>query len=124
MASPVARLIEDELESGAHAQRPSFKYWDRGGMSTIGRSAAVAQAGPMELTGFPAWLAWTGIHLLFLVGFRNKAAALLRWVYSHFTCKRGARIIMGFPERHRDTGTRAAVTSSSAAASTNRPTLE
>ncbi len=95
MASHVARAIEDELDFGEHAVRRPFSYWDKGSMATIGRSAAVAQAGPMEMTGFPAWLAWLGIHLLFLVGFRNKVAVLVQWVYSYFAYKRGARIITG-----------------------------
>ena len=64
-------------------------------MATIGRSAAVARIGKLEVTGFPAWLAWLGIHLIFLVGFRNKLAVLLQWTYSYFTFKRGARIITG-----------------------------
>jgi NADH dehydrogenase len=96
MAQHVARIIEDELDLGAgKAPRPSFKYWDKGTMSTIGRSAAVAYAGPIHLHGFIAWLAWLFVHLIFLVGFRNKILVFLNWVYSYFTYKRGARIITG-----------------------------
>ena len=62
-------------------------------MATIGRSAAVAQAGPFKFTGFMAWVAWLFVHLLFLVGFRNKIAVLWQWTYSYLTYKRGARII-------------------------------
>src|ERR1041384_903130 len=77
----VARIIEDELgaSSPAHVQRAPFKYWDKGTMATIGRSAAVAMVGNFKLTGFPAWLAWLFIHLLFLIGFRNRLAVLLQW---------------------------------------------
>ena len=64
-------------------------------MATIGRSAAVAQMGRLEITGFAALLAWLGVHLVFLVGFRNKFSVLLQWTYSYFTYKRGARIITG-----------------------------
>jgi NADH dehydrogenase len=62
-------------------------------MATIGRSAAVAQAGQLKFTGFIAWVAWLFVHLMFLVGFRNRLAVLLQWAYSYFTYKRGARII-------------------------------
>jgi NADH dehydrogenase len=93
-ARHVARQIADELDSVPDPRSP-FAYWDKGTMATIGRSAAVAKVGPMEFTGFAAWLAWLGVHLIFLVGFRNKLAVLLQWAYSYFTYKRGARIIIG-----------------------------
>ncbi len=91
MAKHVARIIEDEL--AGQGTRPAFKYWDKGTMATIGRSAAVAQAGRFQFTGFIAWVAWLFVHLMFLVGFRNRLAVLLQWAYSYFTYKRGARII-------------------------------
>lgn len=98
MARHVARIIEDELTLGAgRAPRPPFKYWDRGTMATIGRSAAVAYSGPIKMHGFIAWLAWLFVHLIFLIGFRNKLAVFMQWVYSYFTYKRGARIITGWP---------------------------
>ena len=98
MANHVARIIEDELTIGAgRAPRPQFKYWDKGTMATIGRSAAVAYSGPIKMHGFIAWLAWLFVHLIFLVGFRNKLAVFMQWVYSYFTYKRGARIITGWP---------------------------
>ena len=62
-------------------------------MATIGRSAAVASFRGIELTGFIAWVAWLFIHLLFLAGFRNRAAVLLQWIYAYVAFKRGARII-------------------------------
>lgn len=95
MARHVAEIIRDEIASPGLGSRPRFKYWDKGTMATIGRSAAVAKVGDFEFSGFSAWLAWLGIHLLFLVGFRNKIAVLLQWAYSYFTYKRGARIITG-----------------------------
>jgi NADH dehydrogenase len=100
MANHVARMIEDELTLGAgRAPRPAFKYWDKGTMATIGRSAAVAYSGPIKMHGFIAWLAWLFVHLLFLVGFRNKLAVFMQWVYSYATYKRGARIITGWPPK-------------------------
>ncbi len=94
MARHVARIIEGELAPAAAARRP-FRYWDKGTMATIGRSAAVAQVGSLHLSGVVAWLAWLMIHLIFLVGFRNKIAVLFQWFYSYLTYKRGARIVVG-----------------------------
>jgi NADH dehydrogenase len=100
MAKHVAVIIEDELSLGAgRAPRRAFKYWDKGTMATIGRSAAVAYSGPIKMHGFIAWLAWLFVHLIFLVGFRNKLAVFMQWVYSYFTYKRGARLITGWPPR-------------------------
>jgi NADH dehydrogenase len=103
-AGHVARIIEDELASPApgHAPRPPFKYWDKGTMATIGRSAAVAFVGRLHLTGFIAWVAWLFVHLIFLIGFRNRLAVLLQWTYSYFTYKRGARIVTSLPEQERE----------------------
>ncbi len=95
MARHVARIIEGELASSGAAARPPFRYRDKGTMATIGRSAAVAQVGSLHLSGWVAWLAWLGIHLIFLVGFRNKIAVLFQWFYSYLTYKRGARIVVG-----------------------------
>ena len=97
MARHVARLIEDELEAPGHALRAPFRYWDKGTMATIGRSAAVFWTGPFRLSGFIAWVAWLFVHLIFLIGFRNKLAVLLQWAYSYFSYRRGARIITSLP---------------------------
>jgi len=93
----IARIIAAELEKGPAepAARPAFVYRDKGNMATIGRSAAVAQIGRMHFSGYPAWLAWLALHLVFLMGFRNKISVLVQWVYSYLTYKRGARIITG-----------------------------
>jgi NADH dehydrogenase len=96
-ARHVARQIEEELGGDPQPRRP-FDYWDKGSMATIGRSAAVAKMGSLELTGWVAWLAWLFVHLVFLVGFRNRLAVMLQWAYSYFTYRRGARIITG-PDR-------------------------
>jgi NADH dehydrogenase len=95
MARHVAGLLAEELRQPPHRppERPAFRYFDKGTMATIGRSAAVAKMGHLELTGFTAWLAWLGVHLVFLIGFRNRFAVLFQWAYSYFTYKRGARII-------------------------------
>jgi len=101
MAKHVARLIESELVPDGKTGRAPFRYRDKGSMATIGRSAAVAKVGRFEFSGFPAWLVWLGVHLIFLIGFRNKVAVLLQWAYSYLTYKRGARIITGLSDEIR-----------------------
>jgi NADH dehydrogenase len=64
-------------------------------MATIGRSRAVAMAMGMQMTGWPAWVAWLVIHLMFIVGFRNKVSVVLSWTYSWFTFNRSSRVIYG-----------------------------
>jgi NADH dehydrogenase len=93
----VARIIADELVQGPTppASRPAFRYRDKGNMATIGRSRAVAQIGPLHFGGWLAWVSWLALHLVFLMGFRNRASVFLHWVYSYFTYRRGARIITG-----------------------------
>jgi NADH dehydrogenase len=93
----VAEILKRELR-GEHfspAGRPAFAYYDKGNLATIGRSAAVADIKGRKLSGFPAWLAWLAVHLLFLIGFRNKFSVLIQWIYSYFMYRRGARIITG-----------------------------
>jgi NADH dehydrogenase len=98
MGKFVAKIIEDQIRFGATAQpRPAFSYWDKGTMATIGRSAAVAQVGKLKLSGMTAWLAWLFIHLIFLIGFRNRTSVLFQWTYSYFSYKRSARIITYLP---------------------------
>jgi NADH:ubiquinone reductase (H+-translocating) len=93
----VARLIAYEITVRRRdpAEREAFAYRDKGNMATIGRSKAIAQIGKVHLSGFPAWLAWLGVHLIFLIGLRNRIVVFMQWVYSYFTYRRGARIIMG-----------------------------
>ena len=89
----VGKIIASEVRGSP--KRQPFRYHDKGNMAAIGRSAAVAQIGKVHLSGFPAWTMWLGIHLVFLVGMRNRIAVFLQWIYAYFTYKRGARIIMG-----------------------------
>jgi NADH dehydrogenase len=97
MGTHAAKLVLREIagEGFAPAGREAFAYFDKGSLATIGRSAAVAHIRGMNLTGFPAWVAWLLVHLLFLVGFRNKVSVLIQWSYSYLTYKRGARVITG-----------------------------
>jgi NADH dehydrogenase len=88
----VAENIEQIINGGW--TRP-FEYNDKGTMATIGRCAAVADTGWMRFTGFPAWLAWLFIHLLFLVSFRSKIGVLFSWAYTYLVYGRKARLITG-----------------------------
>ncbi|MGO9169334.1 MAG: NAD(P)/FAD-dependent oxidoreductase, partial [Candidatus Sulfotelmatobacter sp.] len=96
----VAKLIRKEIErgetlSGQPARRDPFRYWDKGSLATIGRAAAVAQFGKIHISGFLAWLAWLFVHILFLIGFRNRMLVFIQWSWSYFTYERGARLITG-----------------------------
>lgn len=97
MAEHIVGVIEDDLRHGPTPpdKRPAFAYWDKGSMATIGRFRAVAHIGSFKFSGYFAWLAWLVVHLIFLVGFRNKFAVFSQWIYSYVRYKRGARLITG-----------------------------
>lgn len=95
MGDYVADIIKQEAELGKKSNRTPFVYFNKGNMATIGRSSAIAHIGPIKVSGFIAWLLWLGVHLIFLIGFRNKIAVLIQWFYSYVRYKRGARIITG-----------------------------
>jgi NADH dehydrogenase len=78
--------------------RRKFHYHDKGSLATIGRAAAVAQFGKFELSGYFAWLAWLFIHILFLIGFRNRIVVMINWAWAYLTYERGARLITGSNE--------------------------
>jgi NADH dehydrogenase len=96
--SPVA------MQQGRHAARNILKmidgekpkrfwYFDKGSMATIGRNKAVADLKFIHLSGVPAWLAWLFVHVIFLVGFRNRLAVLFQWAWAYFSFNKGARLI-------------------------------
>jgi NADH dehydrogenase len=70
-----------------------FRYRNRGNLATIGRAAAVADLGPLQFNGLPAWVAWLFVHLMYLVGFQNRVLVLVQWAFHYFTHNRGARLI-------------------------------
>jgi NADH dehydrogenase len=74
--------------------RKAFRYRDRGVLSTIGRKAAVARIGRVSLSGSVAWFAWVVVHILWLIGFRNRLAVMLEWIWAYFTFQHGARVIL------------------------------
>ena len=94
MGEYVARLISEKIRNPAFKPKP-FHYFDKGSMSTIGRSKAVAQTGSIKLSGFLAWMMWLFIHLLFLVRFENRILVLLQWAWNYVTRNRSARLITG-----------------------------
>jgi NADH:ubiquinone reductase (H+-translocating) len=97
----VAKLIGNEVEASprrigrAGEPRPPFHYWDKGSLATIGRAAAVAQFGKIHISGFIAWLSWLFVHILFLIGFRNRLLVFIQWAWSYVTYERSARLITG-----------------------------
>ena len=97
----VAKVIRKSVESGGasgdseSAPHRAFHYFDKGSLATIGRAAAIAQFGKIHISGFMAWLAWLFIHIMFLVGFRNRVLVMIQWAWSYFTYERGARLITG-----------------------------
>lgn len=104
MGAHVAALLKEEVRmektqfaDRKHELRPLFKYNDKGMMAIIGKNHAVVKAGRMKLQGFIAWLAWLFIHILFLIGFRNKLSVLIAWAYSYIVNNPEARIIVHPP---------------------------
>jgi NADH dehydrogenase len=85
-----AQNILDILE-GRPPQR--FWYFDKGSMATIGRNKAVADLRFVHLSGLPAWMAWLFVHIIFLVGFRNRLAVLFQWAWAYLSFDKGARLI-------------------------------
>jgi NADH dehydrogenase len=94
----VAENVERDL---AGTPRRPFRYRDRGSLTVIGRAQAIADFGRLRMSGFLAWLAWCFIHILFLIGFRNRALVLFEWAWAYFTDQRGARLITGPIDRPR-----------------------
>lgn len=92
----VARNVDSDL---AGRPREAFRYRDKGNLAVIGRASAVASFGRLRISGFLAWLAWCFVHILFLIGFRNRAIVLFEWAWSYLTDQRGARLITGPVDR-------------------------
>ncbi|HKZ29302.1 MAG TPA: NAD(P)/FAD-dependent oxidoreductase [Acidimicrobiia bacterium] len=94
-AIQMGRHAADSITRAVRAEpTQSFRYVDRGTMATLGRSSAIAVIKGIRLWGLPAWLAWLFIHILFLIGFRNRAVVLFEWARSYLTYSRSARLIL------------------------------
>lgn len=74
-------------------ERPAFKYTDKGSMATIGRAKAVADIKGLKFSGFFAWILWSTVHILLLIGFRNRLNVFVEWVWNYLTKKRGVQLI-------------------------------
>ena len=90
----VADLIVRRLQG---KQPAPFVYKDRGSMATIGRAAAIADLGWLRLSGYPAWLVWLFIHLIYLIAFENRVMVVFQWTWSYCTHGKSARLITGEP---------------------------
>lgn len=104
--APIPAVAPAAMQQGKHAARNilrmiageeslPFHYHHKGSLATIGRSCAVAQLGKWKLSGMVAWLAWLFIHVMFLIGFRNRLLVLTQWAWSFISYDRGARLITG-----------------------------
>lgn len=103
---PVPGVAPAAIQEAGHAagnillslqkkQRVPFHYVDKGSLATIGRAAGVAEIGSVKLSGWIAWVAWLFVHIIFLIGFRNRFVVLFSWAWSYVTYDRGARLITG-----------------------------
>ncbi len=88
-AKYVATAIKSELDGADPTQREPFQYFDKGSMATVSRFSAVAKIGPLEFSGFIAWLAWLVLHLVYLVGFKNQVTTLVSWAVTFLSNRRG-----------------------------------
>jgi len=102
MGKHVADILKLRLQGKPEDGLKPFAYVNKGDMATIGRSAAVANIRGWKTNGFVAWMLWLFIHLLFLVGFRNRAVVLMNWIHAYLTFDRGSRIIIGDNEKADD----------------------
>lgn len=104
--APLPGVAQVAKQQGVHAARnvlrairaeplQPFRYRDYGNMATIGRGSAVADIGPLKMSGFVAWLIWLFIHIFSLIGFRNRLAVLTEWAWAYVTMQRRVRLITG-----------------------------
>ena len=103
---PLPGVAQVAIQMGQHAAKNilravdgqplrEFRYKDLGNMATIGRNSAIADFGSFTLTGYPAWLAWLFVHLMNLIGFRNRVVVLVQWAWAYFSYQRAIRLITG-----------------------------
>jgi NADH dehydrogenase len=86
----VAKILKTKCPK---EKRLPFAYFDKGNMATIGKAKAIAMVGKLQLSGFVAWLMWAFVHILFLIGFRNRLSVILEWGAALLTGQRGVRLI-------------------------------
>ncbi|MCC6770776.1 MAG: NAD(P)/FAD-dependent oxidoreductase [Gemmatimonadaceae bacterium] len=83
------------LRTVRRQERAPFRYFNKGDLATIGRYRAIADFGTVDFTGVPAWLLWLFVHIMYLVGFRNRVTVLIQWAWAYFAYQRGSRLIVG-----------------------------
>jgi NADH dehydrogenase len=102
--TPVPGVAQGAIQGGRTAarnirrtlrgqRRRAFRYLDKGNLATIGRHRAIADFGWLRVAGPAAWWFWLFLHIMYLVGFRNRLSVLVQWAYSYFTYQRGVRLI-------------------------------
>lgn len=108
--APLPQVAQPAIQGGRHVAaqilrrlegRPTqpFRYRDKGSMATIGRNQAVVElANGRRFHGLVGWVLWLGLHLVYLLGFRNRANVLVNWAWNYLTYDRGARIIVEHPD--------------------------
>lgn len=93
----VGNLIKHKLAGGS--KRDAFHYWDKGSMATVGRNAAVMQAGWVQVSGRIAWFGWLFVHIIYLIQFSNRVLVMFQWFWNYVTRNRAARLITGEDRR-------------------------
>ncbi|HPI39739.1 MAG TPA: NAD(P)/FAD-dependent oxidoreductase [Pseudobdellovibrionaceae bacterium] len=94
VATQQGRFIQKVLRADINDEvRPSFKYFDKGQMATIGRSKAIIEIGGLRMHGLFAWIAWLVVHIFYLIGFKNRMIVMIHWLWAYATYGRGARLI-------------------------------
>ncbi len=94
-AMQMGRYVADRIRG--RTTKP-FRYRNKGNLATIGRSAGVADFGWLRFSGLPAWAAWLGIHIFFLIGFQNRILVMIQWTWNYLTRNRSARLIVHYDE--------------------------
>ena len=90
----LAKIIKNKT---LKQDRKPFKYYDKGMMATVGRYKAIGKIGNIEISGFIAWLFWSAIHILYLIGYRSKILVVIEWIFSYLFNKKGTRLIYREP---------------------------
>jgi NADH:ubiquinone reductase (H+-translocating) len=93
----VAKIMRKRIPKES---RPPFHYFDKGSLATVGKGKAIAWIGKLQLTGLLAWLMWCFVHIVYLIGFRNRLSVMLEWFVFYLTGQRGARLIYSSVEKH------------------------
>ena len=90
----LAKIIKNKI---LKQDRKPFRYYDKGMMATVGRYKAIGKIGKIEVSGFIAWLFWSAIHILYLIGYRSKILVVIEWIFSYLFNKKGTRLIYREP---------------------------